>query len=150
MEVVHDRCCGLDIHKKLIVACAIVPRDSGQSHKQLRTFGTMSDDLQHLSDWLGEQIVTHVAMESSGSYWSRLHSTLLSWPCSWKTSLSRHGPWRQRFVLGRELAPHDLRRTFTKLARSGQAPLEQIQPAAGHQVDPDHSTLTRLRLHHAI
>ena len=35
--------------------------------------------------------------------------------------------------LGWELAPHDLRRTFAKLARSGQAPLEQIQLALGHQ-----------------
>ena len=35
--------------------------------------------------------------------------------------------------LGWTLAPHDLRRTFVKLARSGQAPLEQIQLALGHQ-----------------
>src|SRR5262249_6387966 len=34
---------------------------------------------------------------------------------------------------GWELAPHDLRRTFAKLARSGQALLEQIQLALGHQ-----------------
>src|SRR5437667_205560 len=61
MEVVHERCCGLDIHKKLIVACAIVPGSSGQARKQVRTFGTMSDDLQQLSDWLTEQGVTHAA-----------------------------------------------------------------------------------------
>ena len=76
MEVVHDRCCGLDIHKKLIVACAIVPGGSGQSHKQLRTFGTMSDDLQRLRDWLAEQSVTHVAMESTGSYWKPIFNVL--------------------------------------------------------------------------
>jgi transposase len=76
MEVVHERCCGLDIHKKLIVACAIVPGGSGQSHKQLRTFGTMSDDLQRLSDWLAELSVTHVAMESTGSYWKPIFNVL--------------------------------------------------------------------------
>jgi transposase len=42
MEVVHERCCGLDIHKKLIVACTIVPGRGGQPQKQLRTFGTMT------------------------------------------------------------------------------------------------------------
>jgi transposase len=39
MDVVHERCCGLDIHKKLIVACTIVPGSSRQPHRQVRTFG---------------------------------------------------------------------------------------------------------------
>ena len=69
MEVVHERCCGLDIHKKLIVACSIVPGSNGQPHKQVRSFGSMSDDLEKLSNWLREQGVTHVAMENTGSYW---------------------------------------------------------------------------------
>jgi transposase len=76
MEVVHERCCGLDIHKKLIVACTIVPGRGGQPQKQLRTFGTMTDDLQHVSDWLTEQAVTHVAMESTGSYWKPIFNML--------------------------------------------------------------------------
>src|SRR5918911_742481 len=69
MEVVHERRCGLDIHKKLIVACSIVPGSGGLPRKQVRSFGTMSDDLQQLGDWLAEQGVTHVAMESTASYW---------------------------------------------------------------------------------
>ena len=76
MEVVHERCCGLDIHKKLIVACAIVPGSGGQPRKQVRTFGTMSDDLQQLSTWLVEQGVTHVAMESTASYWKPIYNVL--------------------------------------------------------------------------
>ena len=78
MDVVHERCCGLDIHKKLIVACTIVfGSGSGQGpHRALRTFGTMTDDLQHLSDWLSEQGVTHVAMESTGSYWKPVFNVL--------------------------------------------------------------------------
>jgi transposase len=76
MDVVHERCCGLDIHKKLIVACTIVPARGRQLHKQLRTFGTMTDDLQDLSDWLTEQGVTHVAMESTGSYWKPIFNVL--------------------------------------------------------------------------
>jgi transposase len=76
MEVVHARCCGLDIHKKLIVACAIVPGGDGQPRKQVRSFGSMSDDLEKLSDWLAEQGVTHVAMESTASYWKPIYNVL--------------------------------------------------------------------------
>jgi transposase len=76
MEVVHARCCGLDIHKKLIVACAIVPGGDGQPRKQVRSFGSMSDDLAKLSDWLVEQGVTHVAMESTASYWKPIYNVL--------------------------------------------------------------------------
>jgi transposase len=76
VEVVHARCCGLDIHKKLIVACAITPGSSGQPSRQVRTFGTMTDELQQLSGWLLEQGVTHVAMESTGSYWKPIFNVL--------------------------------------------------------------------------
>jgi len=76
MEVVHARCCGLDIHKKLIVACAIVPGSDGQPRKQVRTFGSMSDDLEKLSGWLTEQGVSHVAMESTGSFWKPVFNVL--------------------------------------------------------------------------
>src|SRR5215831_3775748 len=76
MEVVHARCCGLDIHKKLIVACAIVPGGDGQPRKQVRSFGSMSDDLEKLSDWLADQGVTHVAMESTASYWKPIYNVL--------------------------------------------------------------------------
>ena len=71
MEVVHDRCCGLDVHKKSVVAC--VMRGEGQ---QMRTFGTTTRQLMKLSDWLGEQAVTHVAMESTGVYWKPIVNLL--------------------------------------------------------------------------
>lgn len=76
MEVVHERCCGLDIHKKLIVACSIVPGREGQPRKQVRTFGSMSDDLEKLSNWLTEQAISHVAMESTGSFWKPVFNVL--------------------------------------------------------------------------
>jgi transposase len=76
MEVVHERCCGLDIHKKLIVACSIVPGADGKPIKRVRSFGAMSDDVQQLSDWLAEQGVSHVAMESTASYWKPVYNVL--------------------------------------------------------------------------
>ncbi len=66
MDIVYERSCGLDIHKKQIVACVIVPGPDGQPTKQIRTFGTMTADLLALADWLRGQDVPHVAMESTG------------------------------------------------------------------------------------
>ena len=69
MRVVNEQCCGLDIHKKTISACAIVPGPDGEPRKAVRNFGTMTDELEALADWLASQGVTHVAMESTGVYW---------------------------------------------------------------------------------
>ncbi len=69
MEVVYERCCGLDIHKQRVVACLIVPGPKGQPTKQVRTFSTMTADLLALADWLVAAGCTHVAMESTGVYW---------------------------------------------------------------------------------
>ena len=71
MEVVHPRCCGLDIHKKLVVACLIVPGPGGKPVKEIRSFGTMTDDLLALADWLAAAGCTIVGMESTGVYWNR-------------------------------------------------------------------------------
>jgi hypothetical protein len=70
VEVVFERCCGLDIHKRTVVACLLVPgHESALPHKEIRTFGTMTDDLLELADWLATAGCTHVAMESTGVYW---------------------------------------------------------------------------------
>ena len=63
MEVIYERCCGLDVHKKTVVACVMTPEG-----KQTRTFGTMTPDLLQLGEWLESEGVTHVAMESTGVY----------------------------------------------------------------------------------
>src|SRR6266702_5895008 len=69
MDVLHERCCGLDIHKKLVVACLITSGPKGAPRKEVRSFGTMTGDLLQLGDWLDEHGVTHVAMEATGVYW---------------------------------------------------------------------------------
>jgi transposase len=67
MDVVHRCCCGVDVHKASVVACVIAPGAGGAPCKEVRTFGTMTQDLLHLVDWLVEAGCTAVAMESSGS-----------------------------------------------------------------------------------
>ena len=76
MEIVHTHCAGLDVHKKTVVAAIIVPDPKGGWHKETRTFGTMTSDLLALSDWLMEQGVSHVAMESTGEYWKPVFNIL--------------------------------------------------------------------------
>ena len=68
MEVVYERCCGLDVHKQSVVACRIAPGPTGAPGKQVRTFGTMIADLLELADWLTAAAIVHVAMESTGVY----------------------------------------------------------------------------------
>ena len=64
MRVVHERCCGLDVHKRTVVACVLTAE--GQ---ETRTFGTMTRDLLALAEWLRSLDVNDVAMESTGVYW---------------------------------------------------------------------------------
>ena len=71
MDALHERCCGLDVHKKSVVACVITPE--GQA---VRTFSTMTKELLALADWLKEHRVTQVAMESSGVYWKPVFNLL--------------------------------------------------------------------------
>lgn len=73
MQVIHERCCGLDVHKKTVVASVITPEG-----KESRTFSTMTNDLLRLSDWLCKRGVTHVAMESTGVFWKPIYNLLES------------------------------------------------------------------------
>ncbi len=76
MDVVYERCCGLDVHKQTVVACVIVPGPDGAPQKEVRTFGTMTADLLELADWLSSYGVTRVAMESTGVYWKPVWNVL--------------------------------------------------------------------------
>lgn len=71
MQIIQERCCGLDVHKKTVVACVITPEG-----KEIRSFSTMTKDLLKLADWLSERRVTHVAMESTGVFWKPVYNLL--------------------------------------------------------------------------
>jgi len=78
MEVIYERCAGLDVHKKSVTVCRITPAVRGGWQKERRRFGTMTDELLKLSDWLREAQVTAVAMESTGVYWKPVFNILES------------------------------------------------------------------------
>lgn len=76
MQIVHACCCGLDVHKKSVVACLMSFDAKGRRRKEVRTFATMTQDLLALSDWLTAAGCTHVAMESTGVYWKPVYNLL--------------------------------------------------------------------------
>jgi transposase len=76
MEIQYARCCGLDVHKRTVVACLLVSGPEGQRSKEIRTFATMTSDLLTLSDWLAAAGCTHVAMESTGVFWKPIYNLL--------------------------------------------------------------------------
>jgi hypothetical protein len=69
MQVLHRCCCGLDVHKRFVVACLIWYTQDGKPHKELQHFPQLPPDLLRLIDWLQEASCTHVALESTGVYW---------------------------------------------------------------------------------
>jgi transposase len=76
MDLVYASCAGLDVHKQTVVACVRRRDAKGKVQQQTRTFGTMTSQLLELADWLAEQDVTHVAMESTGVYWKPIWNLL--------------------------------------------------------------------------
>ena len=76
MELIYTHVAGLDVHKKTVVACVFTPGPKGKPQKEIRTFGTMTQDLLTLADWLTTKEVTHVAMESTGDYWKPIYNLL--------------------------------------------------------------------------
>ena len=151
MDVVYSRCAGLDIHKKTVVACVIVPGPKGKPHKTIRTFGTMTGDLQASGDWLTAEEVSHVAMESTGVYWQPIWNLLEErsfvlllvnahhikqvpgrktdvGDCEWIADLLRHGLLKASFVPDRtQRGLRDLTRYRTTLLQERAAEVNRLQ-----------------------
>ena len=76
MQVLFPRCCGLDVHKRSVVACVLLTAPDGQVARHRATFGTMTADLLALEEWLARLGVTHIAIESTGIYWRPIYNLL--------------------------------------------------------------------------
>jgi transposase len=150
MEVVYPRCCGLDLHKRTVVACLLTPGPRGKPTREVRTFGTMTDDLLALSDWLTAAGCTHVAMESTGVLWKPIFNLLEGnfelllvnahhvkavpgrktdvRDSEWLADLLRHGLLRASFVPDRpQRELRELTRYRTTLVRERSAEVNRLQ-----------------------
>ena len=150
MEVQHRCCCGLDVHKQTVVACLLQVGADGRRRKELRTFGTMTDDLLALADWLQGAGCTQVAMGSTGVYWKPVYN-LLEGQCSvlvanaqhikavpgrktdirdaeWLADLLQHGLLHASFIPDRpQRELRDLTRTRTTLIDERTAAVNRVQ-----------------------
>lgn len=149
MEVKYERCCGIDVHQQSVTACVIVGGLAGEAVKTTRSYGTMSEELSALSDWLTAEGVTVVAMESTGVYWKPVYNLLdgqfeilvvnaehikkLSGrktdvaDAEWIADLLRHGLLKGSFIpsqLQREL--RDLTRYRTKLGDERKSEVNRL------------------------
>src|SRR3954463_8821846 len=74
MDAIIERCAGLD--QATVVACVLIGEAGRKPRKEIRTFSTLTRDLEALRDWLKGYGVTHVGMESTGIYWKPVHTIL--------------------------------------------------------------------------
>jgi transposase len=150
VETLYPRCAGIDVHKKAAVVCARLADGPGKPRQEVRTFATMTGALLALSDWLAEQGVTHVAMESTGVYWKPVYHLLEGRfevilvnaqhvrqvpgrktdvkDCQWLAELLQHGLLKASFVPpppARQL--RDLTRQRTQLVGEKTAVANRIQ-----------------------
>jgi transposase len=150
MDVLYERCCGLDVHKKTVVACLVTPGARGQPHREVRTFGTMTDELLALADWLTAAGCTHVALESTGVLWKPLYNLLEDnftlvlvnahhvkqvpgrktdvRDCEWLADLLRHGLLKASFVPDRpQRELRELTRYRTAKVRERSREVQRLQ-----------------------
>jgi transposase len=120
MEVLHERCAGLDVHKNTVVGCVRLAQ-GGRVEKEVRTFKTTTSELLALAEWLHGHGVNHVVMEATGVYWKPVWHVLDDGErqlvlanaahvknvpgrksdvrdCDWLSDLEAHGLIRASFV----------------------------------------------------
>jgi transposase len=146
MDIIVERGSGLDVHKDTVVACIM----GAGMKKEIRTFSTMTNDLLRLKDWLKENRITHVAMESTGVYWKPIFNILEDCfevilvnarhvknvpgrktdvkDSEWLCKLLRSGLVRGSFIPPKEIRElRDLTRYRTKLIQTVTAEKQRIQ-----------------------
>jgi transposase len=137
VNVVHPICCGLDVHKEKISACVITNGVFGGTYAEVQEFGTFTDELVRLRDWLHKHDCPIVAMESTGIYWRPVHNVLEGYvevilvnarhiknvpgrktdicDSKWLAGLLRHGLLKGSFIPAKEVREW---RDLTRLRRT--------------------------------
>ena len=162
MEVIYERCCGLDVGKDEVVCCLRTPNGSGGRRSEIRTYSTFTSRLEQLAAWLKQEGVTHVVMEATGQYWKPIwyvleeqgfelmlvnarHVKILPGrktdvgDAAWLAELLEHGLLRGSFVPPQAIRElRDLTRYRKRLVQSHAAECQRIQKAledAGIRLD---------------
>lgn len=75
MEIIFDRCGSIDVHKKILTACIMIGKGK-RLKKEIRTYSTMTEDIENLREWFKSERIKKVAMESTGVYWKPVYNIL--------------------------------------------------------------------------
>jgi len=146
VEAIIEKCCGLDVHQATIKACLLTGRANEKPKKEVRSFRTVTRELQLMSEWLRAEGCTHIAMESTGVYWKPVYAVLEeaggfelvvgnahhiknvpgrktdTKDSEWLADLQRHGLIRKSFVPPKPLRElRDLLRYRRKIVDSGSS-----------------------------
>ena len=152
MDVLIERCAGIDIGKDEVVACVRTPGPGGKGRrKQTRTFRTFTGALEAMVAWFTAEGVTDIAMEATGSYWKPVWYVLEERPfelklvnaqhvkilpgrksdvldAEWLAELLEHGLLRGSFVPPQEIRQlRDLTRYRKRLIQTATAETQRIQ-----------------------
>jgi transposase len=150
MQVLYPNCAGIDVHKREIKVCLVWRDALGQRQQEVRTYGTMTQDLRDMRDWLREHGCQAAAMESTGVYWQPVFNllegemeVLLVNPshlqhvpgrktdvkdCEWLAELLEHGLLRGSFIPPKEIRDlRDLTRYRRKLVQTRTAEVNRLQ-----------------------
>ncbi|GAC1694341.1 MAG: IS110 family transposase [Ktedonobacteraceae bacterium] len=149
MQVMYQRCAGIDVHLRFLVVCLIVI-EAGQRRKEIRTFRNETVDLLALRTWLVQEGCTHVGMESTGVYWMPVYRRLEGFfelivanaqhikgvpgrktdvqDAEWIADLLQHGLIRASFVPSQEQQDlRDLTRTRVSLVQERSRLVNRVQ-----------------------
>ena len=150
LAVLYPKCAGLDVHKQTVVVTVLLTAPSGKLSKQTRTCATTTGALRELAVGLGEQGVTHAAMESTGVYWRPVFN-LLEGHCEvilvnaqhikavpgrktdvkdsqWLADLLRHGLLSKSFIPPKPIRDlRDLTRFRKTLVQQRSAAINRVQ-----------------------
>jgi transposase len=150
LKIVHKVCCGIDVHKKFVVAVIGTTNDSGVTDYQTKEFKTFTDELVKLRDWLVANDCREVCMESTGKYWIPIFNVLESHcrvfvanpkyvrgirgkktdkrDALWLSDLHKHGLVRNSFIPPKQIREiRDLMRYRYKLTNNASSEKNRAQ-----------------------
>ena len=150
INAVLERCAGIDIGKKFLVACVMVGTADGEPRTEVRRFGTTMSELENLKVWLQSEGCTHAVMESTGVYWKPVFNVLEETvvvilanaqqvkarrghktdpnDSVWLAHLLRHAMIRPSFIPPREIRElRELTRRRKQLINAGTAERNRLQ-----------------------
>jgi len=150
INAVLERCAGIDIGKRFLMACVMVGPADGEPRTEIRKFGTTVSELERLKAWLQSAGCTHAVMESTGAYWKPVFNVLEGTvivilanaqevkarkghktdpsDSAWLAHLLRHAMIRPSFIPPREIRElRELTRRRKQLLNAGTAERNRLQ-----------------------